>query len=137
LDVAGDGNQPVRIITDPASNYAVVVEENSSGGYPLPASAYLLNTSTNKFVQVLFSSAPGGMAIINSVGAAAFAPNGKSVWMLLSCGFGVFVPNCSDDSGQIYLAGFSIPSGAVISYQAVPGQFSDYSEYVQSVAFPR
>lgn len=73
----------------------------------------------------------------SSVGAAAFAPNGKSVWMLLSCGFGVFVPNCSDDSGQIYLAGFSIPSGAVISYQAVPGQFSDYSEYVQSVAFPR
>jgi YVTN family beta-propeller protein len=130
------GNQPVRIITDPASHYAVVIEQPSTNSYPMAASAYLLNTSTNKFVQTLFSSAPGGMAIINSAGAAAFAPNGKSVWMLLSCGVNA-VPNCSDESGQIYLAGFSIPSGAVISYQAVPGQFWDNADYKQSIAFPR
>jgi len=126
--------EPLRIITDPASTYAVVFEQSAYTGVETPASAYLLNTFTNKFVGTLFSTAPGGMAVTNSASAAAFAPDGKSVWMLLSCRAAT-MPNCSDESQQIYLAGFSLPSGAAISYQALPGEVAGNSD--QSLAFPR
>jgi DNA-binding beta-propeller fold protein YncE len=139
LDVSNlkDGT-PVRIATDPASHYAVVVEQGSySGDAYLPASAYLLNTATNKFVQTLFASAPGNMVLTNTAGAVAFAPNGKSVWMLLTCYTPGSIPNCSDQSGAVYLAGFSLPSGEQISFQKLGGEYATQSEDRQSIAFPQ
>jgi len=128
---------PIRIITDPASHYAVVILQSLSTGTQTAASAYLLNTSNNKFVETLFTAAPGGMALASPASGVAFAPDGKSVWMLLSCGMNR-VPNCADESGQIYLAGFSLPSGALISDQPVPGEFwGENDGNVDSVAFPR
>ena len=88
LEVSSVKDQsPVRIVTDPASHYAIVIEQNLA--FPVAASAYLLNTSNNKFFETLFMSAPGGMVVPSLASGAVFAPDGKSVWMLLSCGVNI------------------------------------------------
>jgi DNA-binding beta-propeller fold protein YncE len=140
LEVKGENGWPaVRVATSPVSSYAVVVEEGAENeqGVTLPASAYLLNTATNKFVGTVFTSAPGGTVVPNKAGGAAIAPDGRSVWMLLACGPAAPVEGCVSDNNQLFLAGFSLPSMQQIAFEPLQGQFISTSEIEQSIAFPQ
>jgi hypothetical protein len=138
LDVKSEGASAFRVATSPVSSYAVVVEEaeaNEQGVMP-PASAYLLNTATNKFIGTVFTSAPGGTIVPNKAAGVAIAPDGRSVWMLLACGPAVPVEGCVNDNNELYLAGFSLPSMQQIAFEPLQGQYAEYP-YEQSIAFPQ
>jgi hypothetical protein len=117
-------------VVNPAAGYAVVFIPESSQS---STTAYILNTSTNKFVGELFVNGPYGAQVganvaLVPVAFAAFAPDGKSLWMIMSCE-GV-LPSCTLPS-QRSLVGVSFPSGALIgTATALPNDAT-------SIAFPQ
>ena len=118
-------------IISPLGHWAVLAGETQTPS----AMAYLVNTSTNKPVAEFLSSFPGnaGPAAVGDEvdGSAAFAPDGKSVWMLLSCVGFISPPSCSTvDNAAVELVGFLFPSGEVISTTPV-------SSDAGTIAFPR
>ncbi len=124
-DLPADPNEAA--VLNPAAGFAVVFIPESSQS---STTAYILNTSTNKFVGELFVNAPYGAQVgaNGTVIPAAFAPDGKSLWMIMSCE-GV-LPSCTLPS-QRSLVGVSFPSGALIgSAVALPNDAT-------SIAFPQ
>ena len=120
------GTQISRVAIDPVSHYGVFVD-NASQAPQSTETAFLLNTSTNQLVEKLFSNAPGYGTVVSPGSGPVFAPDGKSLWMLLSCSDQV--PQCTLPSG-VTLVGISFPSGALISETPV-------DMYAAYIAFPR
>jgi hypothetical protein len=119
-----------EIAVDPFEHWAVVFADYETN--PDDLGAYILNTSTNQFAARLFGPAPGNttQASASPNRFAAFAPDGKSIWMLLTCG-SYPQPDCITPGGaKVVLTGVAIPSGQVISQTPVPDDSAD-------IAFPR
>ena len=114
------------LVIDPLGHYAVLVGQTRTP----TAMAYMVNTSTNAPVAEFITTFPGNTSPL-TVGSAAFAPDGNSVWMLLSCIGIVLVQNCTTvNNAAVELVGFSFPSGAVIGTTPV-------SSDARTIAFPR
>jgi DNA-binding beta-propeller fold protein YncE len=111
-DLAG----PIAIV--PAGNWGVAVNNAGLSG----ATVYLLNTTTNEYVETPLTTAPGGAS---AVGGAAIAPNGRSAWMILGCSQPPPSTCGLPDGGPRGLLGISLPSGAVIAETALPDDASN------------
>ena len=114
------GGAPV--IVSPVGHYAVFLTSNAQNG----ATAYTLDTATNRVVSEFFVNAPLDGGLISAPQGAAFAPDGNSLWILLSCR----TQTCSafNPTGRV-AAGVAFPSGQLIGTISVPGD-------VVSIAFP-
>jgi hypothetical protein len=114
-----------RAAVSPVGKYAIIF---TSGNADNSTTAYVLNTSTNKIVSELFVDAPGGSQVgggsIGQAAPAAFAPDGKSVWMLLTCDS----TNCTVQAPSV--GGVSFPSGELISITPIQPD-------AKTIAFPQ
>ncbi len=110
-------------VVNPVGHYALFLTGNAQNG----TSAYTLDTATNRVVSQFFVNAPLNGGVLSSPEAAAFAPDGKSFWILLSCRT---TPACSafNPTGLV-AAGIAFPSGQLIGTISVPAD-------ARNIAFP-
>ena len=108
----------------PVGHYAIVLVGLNAAK---SNTAYVLDTSINRFVAEFFVNAPFGGSVAQLPAGAAFAPDGHSFWMLLGCN----VPTCTlpGETGRA-LAQIAFPSGSLIGAVPVPDD-------VGNLAFPR